>query len=285
MNNQESAELFNVNDIYGQVETFVLGTGLDFGLKLITAIAIFVIGRWLAKLVTRGMRKVMQAQQVDKILESFVSNLVYWLLMTFVIIAAINQVGIQTTSLIAIMGAAGLAVGLALQGSLSNFAAGVLIVLFRPYRVGDFVEAAGISGSVEQVQILTTILKTPDNKKIIVPNSAIMSSIITNYSANETRRVDLTFGVSYTDDLDKVRSILEEITGADERILKDPECVIKVNELADSSVNFVCRPWVKTSDYWAVYWDLTEKVKKRFDQEGISIPFPQQDVYIHQVSS
>ena len=228
--------------------------GVEFGIQAIVAVLIFYIGRVIARIISKGVRNVMQKQEVDKILESFVSNLVYWLLMTFVIIAAINQLGIQTTSLIAIMGAAGLAVGLALQGSLSNFAAGVLIVLFRPYRVGDFVEAAGISGSVEQVQILTTILKTPDNKKII-------------------------------DDLDKVRAILEEITSADERILKDPECVIKVHTLADSSVNFVCRPWVATSDYWAVYWDLTEKVKKRFDQEGVSIPFPQQDVYIHQVSS
>ncbi len=282
-------ENLNVEDLAGidwaGLAAQAQALGVEFGIQAIVAVLIFYIGRMIARIISRGMRNLMRKQEVDKILESFVSNLVYWLLMTFVIIAAINQLGIQTTSLIAIMGAAGLAVGLALQGSLSNFAAGVLIVLFRPYRVGDFVEAAGISGSVEQVQILTTILKTPDNKKIIVPNSSIMGSIITNFSANETRRVDLTFGVSYSDDLDKVRSILEEITGADERILKEPECVIKVHQLADSSVNFVCRPWVKTSDYWAVYWDLTEKVKKRFDQEGVSIPFPQQDVYIHQVSS
>lgn len=257
---------------------------IEFGVQAVLAILIFYVGRMVARAITNGIRKLMQKQEADKILQSFVSNLVYWLMMTFVIIAAINQLGIQTTSLIAVMGAAGLAVGLALQGSLSNFAAGVLIVMFRPYRVGDYVEAAGVSGSVEQVQILSTVLKTPDNKKIIIPNSSIMSSIITNYSANDTRRVDLVFGVSYSDDLDKVRAILEEITGADDRILKDPECVIQVHELADSSVNFVCRPWVSTSDYWAVYWDLTEKVKKRFDQEGISIPFPQQDVHVHQVS-
>lgn len=272
---------FDWAGLIGQAQTL----GVDFGIKAVVAILIFYVGRMVARVVSKALRNLMQKQDVDKILQSFISNLVYWALMTFVIIAAINQLGIQTTSLIAIMGAAGLAVGLALQGSLSNFAAGVLIVMFRPYRVGDFVEAAGISGSVDDVQILTTVLKTPDNKKIIVPNSSIMSSIITNYSANDTRRVDLTFGVSYSDDLDKVRSILEELTGADERILKDPECVIKVHELADSSVNFVCRPWVKTADYWGVYWDLTEKVKKRFDQEGISIPFPQQDVYLHQVAS
>ena len=259
--------------------------GVEFGLKVVVAILIFYVGRMIARTLSNGVRRIMQAQEMDKILESFVSNLVYWALMTFVIIAAINQLGVQTTSLIAIMGAAGLAVGLALQGSLSNFAAGVLIVMFRPYKVGDWVEAAGISGSVVQVQILTTILKTGDNKQIVVPNSAIMSSIITNYSANETRRVDLTVGVSYDDDLDKVRSTLEALVAADERILDDPACTIAVSELADSSVNFVVRPWVKTADYWGVYFDLTEAIKKRFDEEGISFPYPQQDVHLHQVAS
>ncbi len=179
------------------------------------------------------------------------------------------------------MGAAGLAVGLALQGSLANFAAGVLIVIFRPYRVGDFVEAAGISGVVLQVQILTTILKTGDNKQIVVPNGQIMGSIITNYSANDTRRVDMTVGVSYDDDIDKVRNTIRELVDADERILKDPECLIAVAELADSSVNFAVRPWVKTADYWGVKFDLTEAIKKRFDKEGISFPYPQQDVHIY----
>ena len=183
---------------------------------------------------------------------------------------------------VAVVGAAGLAVGLALQGSLSNFAAGVLIVLFRPYKVGDYVEAAGISGTIEQVQILTTILKTPDNKQIIVPNGQIMDSIITNYSANDRRRVDLVVGVSYEDDLDKVRKTLEELVAADERILDDPAVTIAVSELADSSVNFIVRPWVKTADYWGVHFDLTEAIKKRFDQEGISFPFPQQDVHLYQ---
>jgi small conductance mechanosensitive channel len=263
--------------------TTVQGAGIEFGMKTVVAIVIFVVGRIVARMLTKGLRKLMQAQEVDKILETFVSNLVYWTVMIFVIIAAINQIGVQTTSLIAVMGAAGLAVGLALQGSLSNFAAGVLIVMFRPYRVGDFVEAAGIAGVVEQVQILTTILRTGDNKRIIVPNSQIMSSIITNYSANDKRRIDMVFGVSYSDDLDKVRANLEELIAADERILKDPAPVIAVSELADSSVNFIVRPWVATADYWAVFWDLTEAVKKRFDREGISIPFPQQDVYIHKV--
>ena len=204
-----------------------------------------------------------------------------WALMFFVIIAAINQLGVQTTSMIAVVGAAGLAVGLALQGSLANFAAGVLIVMFRPYRVGDFVEAAGISGVVMQVQILTTILKTGDNKQIVVPNGQIMGSIITNYSANDTRRVDMTVGVSYDDDLDKVRSTIQELVDADDRILKDPECLIAVSELADSSVNFTVRPWVKTADYWGVMFGMTEAIKKRFDKEGISFPFPQQDVHLY----
>lgn len=258
--------------------TIVIG----FGGKLIVALLIFFVGRIVAKLITRAIRKVMVAQKVDKILESFVCNLAYWLVMVFVIIAAINQAGIQTTSLIAVMGAAGLAVGLALQGSLSNFAAGVLIVLFRPYRVGDFVEVAGISGSVVQVQILTTVLKTGDNKQIVVPNAQIMGSIITNYSANDQRRVDLLVGVSYEDDLDQVRKTIKELVDADERILQEPECLIAVSELADSSVNFTVRPWVKTPDYWGVKFDLTEAIKKRFDRDGISFPFPQQDVHLYQ---
>jgi len=261
-----------------------IAIGIDVVVSLFVAILIFFVGRMLARAFSNALRRFMQKQEVDQILESFVSNLVYWALMTFVIIAAINQLGIQTASLVAIIGAAGLAIGLAMQGSLSNFAAGVLIVLFRPYRVGDWVEAAGVSGGVEQVQILTTILKTGDNKQIIVPNSEIMSSIIINYSANSKRRVDLTFGVGYDDDLDRVRDILKSVVAADERILDEPECNIRVTELADSSVNFICRPWVKTDDYWAVYWDLTEAVKKRFDEEGISIPYPQRDVHLHQVA-
>ena len=258
-------------------------TFVNFGKDVIVALLIFYIGRFIVKLLVRAMTKVMDRQNVDETLQRFVGNLVRMALMVVVIIAAIGALGIQTTSFIAIFGAAGLAVGLALQGSLSNFAAGVLIVLFRPYKVGDYVEAAGIAGSVEEVQILTTVLKTPDNKKIIVPNSQIMDSIITNYSANDTRRVDLTIGVSYDDDLDKVHATLRELVNADERILKDPECLIAVSALADSSVNFFVRPWVASGDYWGVYFDLTEKIKKRFDDEGISFPFPQQDVHLYKV--
>jgi len=265
------------NGVLALAKTTVIG----FGGKLIVALIIFYVGRIVAKMLVKGIRKLMRAQEVDKILESFVCNLTYWMVMVFVIIAAINQIGVQTTSLIAVMGAAGLAIGLALQGSLSNFAAGVLIVIFRPYRVGDFVEVAGISGSVLQVQILTTVLNTGDNKQIVVPNAQIMNSIITNYSANDTRRVDMIIGVSYDDNLDKVRDTLRELVNADSRVMQDPECLIAVAELADSSVNFFVRPWVKSSDYWAVKFDLTETIKKRFDQDGISFPFPQQDVHLY----
>ena len=257
---------------------------IDLAGKIVGALVIFYGGRWLVGLAVRALRKVMQRQEVDRTLETFVCNLVRMALLVVVIIAAISALGIQTASFIAIFGAAGLAVGLALQGSLSNFAAGVLIVLFRPYKVGDWVEAAGISGAVEQVQILTTALKTGDNKQIIVPNSQIMDSIITNYSANDTRRVDMVVGVSYDDDLDKVRKTVEELVAADDRILDEPACTIAVSELADSSVNFVVRPWVKTSDYWGVMFDLTEAIKKRFDQDGISFPFPQQDVHLYNAS-
>lgn len=265
---------------WAQLSEQVTTVGLDLVINVIAAILIFLVGRFIVGLMAKGLRSLMQRQQVDPILESFVCNLVYWAMMTFVIIAAIGQLGIKTASLIALVGAAGLAVGLALQGSLANFAAGVLIVMFRPYRVGDWVEAAGIAGTVEQVQILTTILKTADNKQIIVPNGQIMDSIITNYSANETRRVDLVIGVSYDDDIDKVRQTISALVDADERIHKEPPCQIAVAELADSSVNFNVRPWVATTDYWPVRFELTEAIKKRFDDVGISIPFPQRDVHL-----
>ena len=269
---------------WDQLLELIKTQGVDLAINIVVAIAIFYVGKLVVRLVVRGLRKVMRRQEIDKTLETFVCNLVRIALMVVVIIAAIGQLGIETTSFIAIFGAAGLAVGLALQGSLSNFAAGVLIVLFRPYRVGDFIEAAGINGTVEQVQILTTVLKTGDNKQVIVPNGQIMDSIITNFSANDTRRVDMVIGVSYDDDLDKVRATLQELIAAEERILDDPAPTIAVSALADSSVNFVVRPWVRTSDYWGVMFGLTEAIKKRFDDEGITFPFPQQEVHLYTVS-
>ena len=255
--------------------------GVEFATNVVVALIVFFVGRMLVGWIVKLARSAMQRAEVDKTLETFLANLLRMVLLVLVIITAIGMLGIQTTSFIAIFGAAGLAIGLALQGSLSNFAAGVLIVLFRPYRVGDWIEGAGVSGSVVQVQILTTVLKTGDNKKVIVPNSQIMDSIITNYSANDTRRIDMVVGVGYDDDLDKVKKTLQEVVAADERVLADPAVTIAVSELADSSVNFVVRPWVNTADYWGVKFDLTEAIKKRFDQEGISIPFPQRDVHIY----
>jgi small conductance mechanosensitive channel len=277
MNETELADLSAIwVDIVEKMQT----VGFDLGINLIAALAIFFIGRSIVGLLDKGVRKLMRLRSVDPILESFVASLIYWALMAFVIIAAITKIGIQTASLIAVLGAAGLAVGLALQGSLANFAAGVLIVMFRPYRVGDVIQAAGVSGSVVQVQLLTTILSSGDNKQIIVPNGQIMNSIITNYSANPTRRIDLVVGVSYDDDIDKVRSTVRELVDTDARIHKSPPCEIVVDELADSSVRFNIRPWVDNADYWAVRFDLMENLKKRFDEAGISIPYPQRDVHI-----
>lgn len=266
---------------WDEAVVFLKTSALEFGINLLTAIVIFYVGRLGVRLITRGIHQVMVSQDVDKTLVSFVTNLISMILLVIVVIAAVGALGVQTTSFIAILGAAGLAVGLALQGSLSNFASGVLIIIFRPYKVGDWIEGAGISGAVEDVQILTTVLKTGDNKQIIVPNSQIMGGIITNYSAKDTRRIDMVVGVSYSDDLDKVRKTLDELVAAEDRILDDPAHTIAVSELADSSVNFVVRPWVKTSDYWGVKFDLTEAIKKRFDQDGISFPFPQQDVHLY----
>lgn len=276
----EVLENVDVNAVMEWLKT----DGVAFGIDLIAAIIILIVGRIAVGFVVRAIRLGMRKNGIDKTLETFICNLVKWALMIVVIIAAISQLGIHTTSFVAIFGAAGLAVGLALQGSLSNFAAGVLIVLFRPYKAGDWIEAAGIAGSVEQVQILTTVLRTGDNKRVIVPNSQIMNSVITNYSANDTRRIDLVIGVGYDDDLDKTRRVLEEIVAADERVLKEPAPQIAVSELGASSVDFVVRPWVSTPDYWGTRFDLTETIKKRFDQEGISIPYPQQDVHLHKAA-
>ncbi len=276
---------FGWNTIWDQLLVMLQTTGVEFVKNLVVALIIFYVGRWVVGLIVRAIASVMQKSNMDKTLETFICNLVRIALVVFVVIAAVNQLGVQTTSMIAVLGAAGLAVGLALQGSLSNFASGVLIVLFRPYKAGDFIEGAGVAGSVEEVQILTTVLKTGDNKRVIVPNSQIMGSIITNYSSNDQRRIDLVVGVSYDDDLDKVRDEFIALVAAEDRILDDPACLIAVSELADSSVNFVVRPWVKTADYSAVKFSLTEAIKKRFDEVGISFPFPQQDVHLHNVSA
>jgi small conductance mechanosensitive channel len=256
-----------------------------YGLKVLAALAIFIVGRWVAKGVRKVVDRLMTRSNVDPTLVSFTGNLAYIGLLAFIVIAALGQLGIQTTSFIAILGAAGLAIGLALQGSLSNFAAGFLLIIFRPFKVGDLIEGAGVFGVVEVIQIFTTQLKTADNKTVIVPNAKLTDDNIVNWTAKGTRRVDMVFGIGYGDDIDKARSLMADIVAADDRILKNPEPQIAVSELADSSVNFVVRPWVKVNDYWGVYFDLTEKIKKAFDTNGVSIPFPQRDVHVYQHGS
>jgi small conductance mechanosensitive channel len=265
-----------VNQIWVQVQDIVT----VWGLKVIAAVAIFIIGRWIAMLVRRVVRRVMERAKVESIITGFVSSIAYIALLAFVVIAALGQLGIQTTSFIAILGAAGLAIGLALQGSLANFAAGFLMIIFRPFKVGDFIEGAGVAGVVEEIQIFTTTLKTGDNKIIIVPNAKLAGDNITNYSALETRRVDMTVGVAYDADLAQVKAVLNDIISKDERILAGPASLVAVAELADSSVNLVVRVWTRTSDYWAVKFDMTETIKNRFDAEGIGIPFPQREIHI-----
>jgi small conductance mechanosensitive channel len=253
-----------------------------YGMRVIAAIVIFVVGRWVAMGVAKIIKRVMLKSKVDVTLVSFVRNLSYIALLAFVIIAALNQLGIQTASFIAVMGAAGLAIGLALQGSLGNFAAGVLMIIFKPFKVGDYIEGAGTAGTVEKIEIFTTQLKSPDNKTIIVPNAKMTGDNIVNYSMKGTRRVELVFGIGYDDDIDKARSIIKEIVDHDERVLKDPAPQILVAELADSSVNFKVRAWTSSDDYWSFYFDTTEKVKKQFDAQAISIPFPQRDVHVYE---
>jgi len=252
-----------------------------YGLKVVAAIAVLIVGRWVAKGLTGFTEKIMNKRQVDPTIVSFVANLIYIALLIFVVLAALGQLGIQTTSFIAVIGAAGLAIGLALQGSLSNFAAGFLMIIFRPFKVGDFIEGAGVSGTVEKIQIFTTQLKTPDNKTIIIPNAKLSGDNIVNFSAKGTRRVDMVFGIGYGDDMDKARKIITDVIDNDPRVLKDPPPKVAVLALGDSSVDFAVRPWVKVPDYWDLWFDVTETIKKRFDAEGVSIPFPQRDVHLY----
>ena len=281
--NEEGTSTDTTEFVKGLIE-WATTDGLDYALKALLALAIFIIGKWIAGALRNRIRSAMQKREDDPALVSFGTSIIYYVLMIAVVLAAIQQVGFQTTSLVAILGAAGLAVGLALQGSLSNFAAGVLIIMFRPFSIGDVIDAGGAVGKVNEIGVLVTIMTTADNKKIIMPNSSIMAGSITNITANDTRRVDMVVGVSYSDDLDKVQGIILEILNADERVLKDPEPQVVVAELADSSVNFNVRPWCATGDYWGVFFDFQKAIKQRLDQEGVSIPFPQQDVYMHQVS-
>ena len=253
-----------------------------YGLKAIAAVVILLVGLWLAKRLRNLFHTALEKRGVDATLIGFLSSIAYGALVVIVVIAAVGQLGVQTTSFVAVIGAAGLAVGLALQGSLSNFASGVLLILFKPFKAGDFIKAGGEAGTVVQVGILTTELRTPDNVQVIMPNSAVMGSAITNVSAHETRRVDMTVGVGYGDDLGEAKRVIEELLAADDRVLADPAPQVAVANLGESSVDFVVRPWVKAGDDWDVKFDVTRAVKERFDAEGISIPFPQRDVHLFQ---
>lgn len=252
----------------------------DYAMPLVWAILIFIIGRIVARMITNGVGRMMTKSNVDETLIKFGKNMIYIALMIFVILAALGKLGIETTSFAAIIAAAGLAIGLSLQGTLGNFASGVMLIMFRPFKVGDFVEAGGVAGVIEEIQIFSTKMKSGDNKEITVPNGQIVGSTITNFSAKETRRVDMVIGVGYNDDLKKVRAVLEDILSKDERVLKDPAPTIGLVELGESSVNFVVRPWVKSGDYWPALFGLQEEIKLRFDAEGISIPYPQRDLHI-----
>ncbi len=263
----------------------LLANGLLVGwaMKIVAALAILVIGNWLAKKIAAIFVKMMDRNEVDITLTKFLKNIIYYALLIAVVIAAAGQLGINTTSFLTVVGAAGLAIGLALKDSLANFSAGVMLILFRPFKVGDVVNVAGETGSVEEITIFNTVMNTPDNQKKIIPNGIVASGTITNITANDTRRIDMVFGIGYGDDIKAAERLLVDLVKAEPKVLTDPKPTVAVAELADSSVNFVVRPWVKTSDYWDVKFSLTEKIKLAFDEAGISIPFPQQDVHMHQV--
>lgn len=253
-----------------------------YGLKIIGSIFIFVVGKWIASFVSKMLKRVLERSTVEKTLITFLKNITYYGLFIIVIIAALSNLGIQMASFIAILGAAGIAVGFALQGSLSNFAAGVLLIIFKPFRVDDYIEAGGAEGVVEEIQIFKTVLRSFDNKKIILPNSKVMNDAIINHTAKKTRRLDLTVGIGYDDDIRKARSVLMEILSGDDRVLSDPAPSVVVKELGDNSVNLGVRPYVDYENYYKLKFDLTEKIKLRFDEEGISFPYPQRDVHLFQ---
>lgn len=258
---------------------------MTWGVKLVAALLILIIGNWLAKRVASVFVAVMNRNEIDITLTKFLRNIIYYALLTAVVIAAAGQLGINTTSFLTVVGAAGLAIGLALKDSLANFSSGVMLILFRPFKVGDAVTVAGETGAVEEITIFNTVINTPDNQRKIIPNGLITAGTITNITANDTRRIDMIFGIGYDDDIKTAEKILIEQVTAHSKVLSDPGPTVAVAELADSSVNFVVRPWVKTADYWDVKFRLTEEIKLAFDEAGISIPFPQQDVHMHQVEA
>jgi small conductance mechanosensitive channel len=258
---------------------------ISWGIKLVLAIVIFVIGKWIARWAQKQFQKLLTKRDVDAVLVDFLGNIVYALILIVALIAAVDMLGIPATSFLAILGAAGLAIGLALKDSLSNFASGVMLVLFRPFTKGDLVDAGGVMGTVEEIKLVSTMLVTPDNKQIIVPNSLMYTNAITNYSAKDTRRVDMVIGVGYDDDLKVAAEVLKKVCREHPKVLDAPETKIFINNLGDSAVDFVVRPWVKSEDYWGVLADVLETAKLELEAAGCNIPYPQTDVHLHQVSS
>jgi len=267
------------------ITSWISEHGIDWAIQIAIAIAIFIVGKIIARMLSNLIQKAMRKGGTDEILVGFIGNITYGILLIAVVLAAIDSLGVNVTSLMAIVAAAGLAIGLALKDSLGNFAAGVMIIIFRPFKIGDFITAGGVSGVVDEIGLFATLMHTGDNQRMIVPNSAIIGGNITNTSALPTRRIDLVFGIGYNDNIGQARDIMMAIIEADERILKDPAPAIAVGELADSSVNLNVRPWVDSGDYWPVRADLLENIKVKFDEAGISIPYPQQDVYMHEVKA
>ena len=254
-----------------------------YGLKILLALITLFIGLWIIKIIMNAIVKGLEKRDVDASLRVFLKSLLSMLLKIMLIIAVVSMLGVEMTSFVAILAAAGFAIGMALSGTLQNFAGGVMIIIFKPFKVDDFIDAQGFTGTVKEIQIFNTILKTPDNKTIIIPNGGLSTGTMTNYSTEAQRRVDFVFGIGYGDDIDKARQVIEGLIAKDERILKDPKAFVAVSELADSSVNFVVRVWADAADYWGIHFDMIENVKKAFDKEGISIPFPQTDVHVHEV--
>ncbi|WP_304232442.1 mechanosensitive ion channel family protein [Jiulongibacter sediminis] len=268
----------NTDKILNQISNIVI----EYGPRLIGAVAVLVIGLWIIKALTGGLMKLLDKRDIDDSLKPFLKGLVSSLLKVMLVLAVLGTMGIEMTSFVAVLGAIGLAVGMALSGTLQNFAGGVMILLFKPFKVGDYIQAQGYGGTVREIQIFNTILKTPDNVTIVIPNGELSNSSLKNYSQEERRRVDWTVGIGYGDDANKAMAIMKNLCDQDERILKDPEIFIALSELADSSVNFVVRAWVNSSDYWGVFFDMNKKIYETFDQEGLNIPFPQMDVHVHQ---
>ena len=264
----------------GQYVDTLINLFVVWGPKLVGAILALIIGLWLANMIAGGLNRGMEKSEVDPSLRPFLKSLVSTLLKILVVVSVLGMVGIQMTSFIAILGAFGLAIGMALSGTLQNFAGGVMILIFKPFKVGDVIEAQGYTGCVNAIQIFNTILKTPDNKTVIIPNGGLSTSSMVNYSTEETRRVDWTFGIAYGDDIDKAKEVLTELLMSNENVLKDPAPFVELGELADSSVNFTVRAWVNAADYWAVHFYMLEKVYRRFGEAGLNIPFPQMDVHL-----